>query len=262
MRGEGGLSSRRRNRAWSGSARRPRTRGAVRLPADPGRARARELRTSGAARPLATRSAKSPTLVLRGGVYHVRSGAAACCRRALVVAGPTAGCGRSATSWTPSSTRVGPQVVLDRLLDWLLVCTLRDWFDQPEAVRRPGWYRDERRHGRPGAARDARRAGQAVDPRHPGRARPGCPVTRWPTGSRVGGRTAADLPDRLADDPGRRPADRLHGDGRRGGASPVGYADAFGFSAAFKRVHGVSPSEYRRTCRTDAACVGSECSPV
>jgi AraC-like DNA-binding protein len=29
-------------------------------------------------------------------------------------------------------------------------------------------------------------------------------------------------------------------------ARHVGYADAFGFSAAFKRVRGVTPSEYRR----------------
>ncbi|MEK8104901.1 AraC family transcriptional regulator [Micromonospora sp. M12] len=36
--------------------------------------------------------------------------------------------------------RPGRQVVLDRLLDWLLVCTVRDWFDQPEAEA-PGWYR-------------------------------------------------------------------------------------------------------------------------
>lgn len=29
--------------------------------------------------------------------------------------------------------RPGRQIVLDRLLDWLLVCTRRDWFDRPEA---------------------------------------------------------------------------------------------------------------------------------
>jgi len=31
-------------------------------------------------------------------------------------------------------------------------------------------------------------------------------------------------------------------------AHRVGYADAFGFSTAFKRFHGMSPSECRRTC--------------
>ncbi|WP_258044252.1 cupin domain-containing protein [Streptomyces sp. SM11] len=35
--------------------------------------------------------------------------------------------------------RPGDQIVLDRLLDWMLVCTLRDWFDRPEADP-PGWY--------------------------------------------------------------------------------------------------------------------------
>ncbi|MEV0698178.1 AraC family transcriptional regulator [Saccharopolyspora sp. NPDC050389] len=34
----------------------------------------------------------------------------------------------------------GQQVVLDRLLDWLLVCTLRGWFDRPESAP-PGWFR-------------------------------------------------------------------------------------------------------------------------
>lgn len=31
----------------------------------------------------------------------------------------------------------GSQVVLDRLVDWLLVCTLRAWFDRTDA---PGWF--------------------------------------------------------------------------------------------------------------------------
>ena len=37
-------------------------------------------------------------------------------------------------------------------------------------------------------------------------------------------------------------------------ARAVGYSDAFGFSAAFKRVRGVSPSEFRRS----ATAVGAE----
>lgn len=45
-------------------------------------------------------------------------------------------------------------------------------------------------------------------------------------------------------------------------AHQVGYADAFGVSAAFKRIHGVSPSEYRKACRTDADCSGTACSPA
>lgn len=35
-------------------------------------------------------------------------------------------------------------------------------------------------------------------------------------------------------------------------ARKVGYADAFGFSAAFKRVHGFSPSECRIRCAATA----------
>ncbi|MGC4866219.1 AraC family transcriptional regulator [Micromonospora sp. DT53] len=35
-------------------------------------------------------------------------------------------------------------------------------------------------------------------------------------------------------------------------ARHLGYADAFGFSAAFKRVHGMSPSGHRRLTRVDA----------
>ncbi|MEV0698177.1 helix-turn-helix domain-containing protein [Saccharopolyspora sp. NPDC050389] len=40
-------------------------------------------------------------------------------------------------------------------------------------------------------------------------------------------------------------------------AHRVGYADAFGFSAAFKRFHGVSPSKYRQACHQ-----GAECAPA
>jgi AraC-like DNA-binding protein len=34
-------------------------------------------------------------------------------------------------------------------------------------------------------------------------------------------------------------------------ARAVGYADPFGFSAAFKRVRGVNPSEFRRALATE-----------
>jgi transcriptional regulator GlxA family with amidase domain len=36
--------------------------------------------------------------------------------------------------------QLGQQAVLDRLLDLLLVSTLRAWFDRPDAMP-PGWYR-------------------------------------------------------------------------------------------------------------------------
>ncbi|MFE7509431.1 cupin domain-containing protein, partial [Promicromonospora sp. NPDC057488] len=37
----------------------------------------------------------------------------------------------------------GQQVVLDRLLDWMLVCTLRDWFDRPGGEP-PRWWAAQR----------------------------------------------------------------------------------------------------------------------
>ncbi|MFI0469734.1 hypothetical protein ACH347_37190 [Saccharopolyspora sp. 5N102] len=37
-------------------------------------------------------------------------------------------------------------------------------------------------------------------------------------------------------------------------AHRVGYADAFGFSAAFKRFHGVSPSKYRQDAECTIRC--------
>jgi hypothetical protein len=37
----------------------------------------------------------------------------------------------------------GQQVVLDRLLDWMLVCTLREFFDRP-TTQPPAWWRAQR----------------------------------------------------------------------------------------------------------------------
>ncbi|GGZ69758.1 AraC family transcriptional regulator [Streptomyces subrutilus] len=141
--------------------------------------------------------------------------------------------------------RPGHQIVLDRLLDWLLVCTLRDWFDRPEA-QPPGWY---------GALGDEV-AGPALraiheDPAHPWTtaelaARAG--VSRTTLAKRfteqVGDGPVAYLTDwrmTLAADLLSRTELTVAAVARR-----VGYADAFGFSAAFKRLRGASPSAYRR----------------
>ncbi|MBT2380726.1 AraC family transcriptional regulator [Streptomyces sp. ISL-111] len=141
--------------------------------------------------------------------------------------------------------RPGYQIVLDRLLDWLLVCTLRDWFDRPEAEP-PGWY---------GALGDEV-AGPALramheDPAHPWTtaelaARAG--VSRTTLAKRftelVGEGPVAYLTEwrmALAADLLTRPELTVAAVARR-----VGYADAFGFSAAFKRLRGESPSAYRR----------------
>ncbi|MCW0214307.1 MAG: AraC family transcriptional regulator [Pseudonocardia sp.] len=145
----------------------------------------------------------------------------------------------------------GQQVVLDRLLDWMLVCALREWFDRPGG-RPPAWY----------AAHRDPVVGQALRLLH---AEPAAP---W-TVSSLAGRTGvsrATLAKRFTDLVDEPPltyltrwrmtlaADLLTG--REAAtiaeiARVVGYADAFGFSAAFKRVRGVSPSEFRRTA-TDA----------
>ncbi len=143
-----------------------------------------------------------------------------------------------------TGARPGRQIVLDRLLDWLLVCTLRDWFDRPEA-QPPTWYRalgDE-------VAGPALRAMHG-DPAHPWTttelaARAG--VSRTTLAKRftelVGQGPVAYLTEwrmTLAVDLLARPELTVAAVARR-----VGYADAFGFSAAFKRVRGRSPSAYR-----------------
>ncbi|MEU5130830.1 MULTISPECIES: AraC family transcriptional regulator [Streptomyces] len=152
--------------------------------------------------------------------------------------------------------RPGDQIVLDRLLDWLLVCTLRDWFDRPEADP-PGWY---------GALGDAV-AGPALramheDPAHPWTTaelarRAG--VSRTTLAKRftelVGDGPVAYLAEwrmTLAADLLTRPELTVAAVARR-----VGYADAFGFSAAFKRLRGESPTAFRRR-GTATADAGSE----
>ncbi|GLF93211.1 AraC family transcriptional regulator [Streptomyces yaizuensis] len=157
----------------------------------------------------------------------------------------------------------GRRVVLDRLLDWLLVCTLRGWFDQSgEAC--PGWFR----------ALGDEVTGPVLRAMHaaPGRA--------WTLAAlaREAGVSRTALAQRFADLVGRPPltyltdwrmalaADLLTGSAATVAAvaHQVGYADAFGFSSAFKRVHGVSPTAYRGGSRTVATGgrAAEECTPV
>lgn len=155
----------------------------------------------------------------------------------------------------------GQQVVLDRLLDWLLVCALRGWLDQPGAVP-VGWFR---------ALGD-----EAVGPVL--RAMHAAPDRPWTLAALAGeaGVSRTTLTGRFAELVGKPPLTYLT-DWRMtlaadlllestatvaAVAHQVGYADAFGFSAAFKRIHGVSPSEYRKACRTSADCTGTACSPA
>ncbi len=109
--------------------------------------------------------------------------------------------------------RPGQQVMRDRLLDLLLLATLRTWFDRP-AAHAPPWYR----------AMDVPAVGRALrllheDPAPPvdrgGPRRRNGPAprrTRAPL-HRTRRRTPDDLPRLLAHRPGGRPAarDRRHG---------------------------------------------------
>ncbi|MDD7916116.1 AraC family transcriptional regulator [Actinomycetospora callitridis] len=140
----------------------------------------------------------------------------------------------------------GQQVVLDRLLDWLLVCSIRTWFDRPGGEP-PAWY----------AAQRDPVVGDALRLLHAE------PAAAWTVSSLAGraGVSRATLAKRFVDLVGEPPltyltrwrmtlaADRLveqESATLTEVAHAVGYSDAFGFSAAFKRTRGVSPSEYRR----------------
>lgn len=140
----------------------------------------------------------------------------------------------------------GQQVVLDRLLDWMLVCTLREWFDRPGG-QPPAWW----------AAQRDPVAGHALRLLH---ADPEAPWTVATLADRIGV-SRSTLAKRFADLVGEPPltyltrwrmtlaADLLIERQEATVAAvarTVGYSEPFGFSAAFKRVRGVNPSEFRR----------------
>ncbi|MGW7294653.1 cupin domain-containing protein [Streptomyces xiamenensis] len=140
----------------------------------------------------------------------------------------------------------GQQVVLDRLLDWMLVCTLRTWLDRPGG-RPPAWW----------TAQKDPVVGQALRLLH---AEPAAP---WTVGelARRTGVSRSTLAKRFADLLGEPPlayltrwrmtlaADLLVEQGSSTVAHvarAVGYTDPFAFSVAFKRIRGTNPSEFRR----------------
>jgi len=140
----------------------------------------------------------------------------------------------------------GQQVVLDRLLDWMLVCTLREWFDRPGG-QPPAWW----------AAQRDPVAGEALRLIH---GEPAEPWTVVGLARRIGV-SRSTLAKRFTDLVGEPPltyltrwrmtlaADLLleHRTATIAEvAACVGYADPFGFSAAFKRVRGMNPTEFRR----------------
>lgn len=147
----------------------------------------------------------------------------------------------------------GQQAVLDRLLDWLLVCTLREWFDRPGGEP-PAWW----------AAQRDPVVGDALRLLH---AEPAAPWTVAALADRAGV-SRSTMAKRFTDLVGEPPltyltrwrmtlaADLLveqEAATVAHVARTVGYADPFGFSAAFKRVRGVNPSEFRRTAGSPAA---------
>ncbi|WP_206791326.1 AraC family transcriptional regulator [Amycolatopsis sp. MtRt-6] len=142
------------------------------------------------------------------------------------------------------SLEPGQQVVLDRLLDLLLVCTLRAWFAH-EDTEPPAWF----------SALGDPMIGPVLRAMHAEPSRPWTVVTL----AKIAGASRAAFARRFTALVGEPPLAYLTGWRmtlaadllRRQGtpvasvASQVGYADSFAFSAAFKRVRGVSPSVYR-----------------
>lgn len=140
----------------------------------------------------------------------------------------------------------GQQVVLDRLLDWMLVCTLREWFDRPGGDP-PAWW----------AAQRDPVVGDALRLLHTD---PSEPWTVAALADRAGV-SRSTLAKRFTDLVGEPPltyltrwrmtlAAELLVEQRTTPvaeiARAVGYSDPFGFSAAFMRVRGVNPSQFRR----------------
>ncbi|EFL27862.1 AraC family transcriptional regulator [Streptomyces himastatinicus ATCC 53653] len=140
--------------------------------------------------------------------------------------------------------RPGQQAMRDRLLDLMLLSTLRTWFDQSEA-HAPPWYR----------AMDDPAVSHALqllhdDPAHP-----------WTVASlaATSGVSRAALARRFTAQVGEPPmtylaswrvdvaADLLRETDATVGsiARKVGYANTFALSVAFKRLRGITPTEHR-----------------
>ncbi|WP_346096488.1 AraC family transcriptional regulator [Streptomyces olivaceiscleroticus] len=140
---------------------------------------------------------------------------------------------------------VGQEIVLDRLLDLLLINVLRTWLADPESGA-PAWFRAQGDpvvgpalrllHEQPDRPWTVASLADSVGVSRAGLARHfsqlvGEPPMSYLTGWRL--TLAADLlrdPDATVASVARR----------------VGYSGAFALSAAFKRVRGVSPQEFRK----------------
>lgn len=138
----------------------------------------------------------------------------------------------------------GQQAVLDRLLDLLLLSTLREWFTRPEADP-PGWYR----------ALSDPVVGRALRLIHD---RPARPWTVTALAEETGV-SRATFARRFSDLVGEPPMAYLTGwrlalaadllvrteATVESIARQVGYRSPFGLSVAFKRVYGTRPSQHR-----------------
>jgi AraC-like DNA-binding protein len=148
--------------------------------------------------------------------------------------------------------RPGRQAVLDRLLDLLLVTTLREWLDRPGSGA-PAWYH----------ALDDAVVGAALQLMHDE------PAHQWTVvelARRVGVSRSA-FARRFSELAGEPPMSYLAcwrlclaadllvdtDDTVDAIARRVGYANAYALSVAFKRVHGVRPREHRARARRGAA---------
>ncbi|QNE73817.1 helix-turn-helix domain-containing protein [Streptomyces finlayi] len=143
-----------------------------------------------------------------------------------------------------SKDEPGQSVFLDRLLDLLLIAGLRTWFARPDG-RPPAWY----------VALGDPVVGQAL------RLLQNDPARPWTVAALAAGAgvSRAALARRFTELVGEPPMAYLTGwrfalaaDLLRGTdstveavARKVGYSGSFAFSAAFKRVRGMSPQEYR-----------------
>ncbi|MER7080672.1 AraC family transcriptional regulator [Saccharopolyspora kobensis] len=141
-----------------------------------------------------------------------------------------------------ASVKPGQDAVLERLLDWFLLCALRAWFDRPEVLP-PAWHR----------ALSDPVVGLALHAMHEEPARP------WTVASLAerSGVSRTTLAKRFTALVGEPPLSYLTdwrmslatellaepGATVSSVAKRVGYADGFGFSSAFKRARGISPSE-------------------
>jgi len=140
----------------------------------------------------------------------------------------------------------GHETVVNRLLDLILITSLREWFERPDAVA-PRWY----------SAQSDPIVGQALRLIHHNVAHP------WSVAGLAAavGVSRAGFARRFTDLVGDPPmtyvtqwrlsvaADLLADPSRTldSVAREVGYGSAFAVSAAFKRARGVSPREFRRS---------------